>query len=113
MITKVQSCLGVAFFLAVCVGISQAQDQIEVDAKYRTADTNNAVIQGRVSLPSGFSAEQYVKITLRNSYVVLSTSYTSKHGEFRFDNLSEGMYYVMPRLKSSNQLNKRLRSDAD
>lgn len=26
--------------------------------------------------------------------MVLSTRYTSKHGEFRFDNLSEGMYYV-------------------
>lgn len=26
--------------------------------------------------------------------MTLSTRYTSKHGEFRFDNLSEGMYYV-------------------
>src|SRR5262249_4954041 len=75
-------------------GILHAQENIEVDAKYRTADTNNAVIEGRVSLPSGFAAERYVKITLRNQQVVMQTTYTSKHGEFRFDNLSEGMYYV-------------------
>jgi tetratricopeptide (TPR) repeat protein len=89
----VQSWIGMTLFLAVC-GMARAQDQIEVDAKYRTADTNNAVIEGRVALPSGFAAERYVKITLRNSQMVLFTRYTSKHGEFRFDNLSEGMYYV-------------------
>jgi tetratricopeptide (TPR) repeat protein len=85
--------IGMAVFLALS-GISHAQDQIEVDAKYKTADTNNAVIEGRVSLPSGFAAERNIKITLRNSQVVLFTRYTSKHGEFRFDNLSEGMYFV-------------------
>jgi hypothetical protein len=47
--------IGLALFLAAC-GISSAQDNIEVDAKYRTADTNNAVIEGKVSLPSGFAA---------------------------------------------------------
>jgi len=52
------------------------------------------VIEGRVSLPSGFEAERYVKITLRNAQMVLFTRFTGKHGEFRFDSLSEGMYYV-------------------
>ncbi|HXG92037.1 MAG TPA: tetratricopeptide repeat protein [Blastocatellia bacterium] len=59
-----------------------------------SADTNNAVIEGRVTLPSGLSADRNVKITLKNSQSILSTLYSNKHGEFRFDNLSEGVYYV-------------------
>lgn len=57
-------------------------------------DTNNAVIEGRVSLPSGFSADRNVKITLKNSQSVLSTLYSNKHGEFQFTNLSQGTYFV-------------------
>lgn len=68
--------------------------QVEVDPRYKTADSNNAVIEGRVALPSGFSAERHIRITLKNSQVVLLTRYTDNHGEFRFDNLSEGVYYV-------------------
>jgi tetratricopeptide (TPR) repeat protein len=89
----VQGSIAMALILAVG-GMARAQDHVEVDSKYKTADTNNAVIEGRVSLPSGFAAERNVRITLRNSQMVLSTRYTTKHGEFRFDNLSEGMYYV-------------------
>jgi Flp pilus assembly protein TadD len=70
-----------------------AQD-IEVDTKFKTADTNNAVIDGRVILPSGFEAKRSVRITLRNSVSHLSTIYTNKQGEFHIDNLSEGIYYV-------------------
>ncbi len=93
MKTIVQAWIGIALFLTLC-GVPRAQEQVEVDSKYRTADTNNAVIEGRVSLPSGFEAERYVKITLRTAQMVLFTRFTGKHGEFRFDNLSEGMYYV-------------------
>jgi len=93
MRTILRAFICVAFFLALCE-TSRAQEQVELDARYRTADTNNAVIEGRVSLPSGFEADRYVKITLRNSQMVLFTRYTGKHGEFRFDNLGEGMYYV-------------------
>lgn len=93
MKTIMRTGIGIALFLALC-GTARAQEQVEVDARYRMADTNNAVIEGRVSLPSGFAAERNVRITLRNSQMTLSTRYTSKHGEFRFDNLSEGMYYV-------------------
>jgi tetratricopeptide (TPR) repeat protein len=93
MKTIAQFCVGITLPLAIC-GISLAQDNMEVDTKYKTADTNNAVIEGRVALPSGFAAERNVKITLRNSQVILFTRFSSKHGEFRFDNLSEGMYYV-------------------
>jgi Tfp pilus assembly protein PilF len=93
MKTIVRSWFELAIVLAFC-GMANAQDNIELDSKYRTADTNNAVIEGKVSLPTGFAAERYVKITLRNSQVTLSTRYTSKHGEFRFDNLSEGVYII-------------------
>jgi tetratricopeptide (TPR) repeat protein len=70
------------------------QDQVDVDSKYKTADPNNAVIEGRVALPSGFSAERHIRITLKTQVMTLSNRYTNKHGEFRFDNLSEGVYYV-------------------
>jgi tetratricopeptide (TPR) repeat protein len=82
--------------LAFCSALAApvfAQD-IEVDTKYKTADTNNAVIEGRVILPSGFSANRNVRITLSNSVSHLSTFYTNKQGEFHLNNLSEGVYYV-------------------
>jgi tetratricopeptide (TPR) repeat protein len=78
----------------VGAAIVLAQEPVDTDSKYKTADSNNAVIEGRVTLPSGFSAEKHVKITLRNSVMVLSTRYTDRHGEFRFDNLSEAIYFV-------------------
>ncbi len=87
--------------LAVLMALSRsvrAQDIIDTDSKYRIADTNNAVIEGRVSLPSGFAAERYVKIIVRNSQVMLFSRYTSTHGEFRFDNLGEGVYYIRAEL---------------
>src|SRR5262245_20333161 len=71
-----------------------AKAQAPVDTRHVTPDTNNAVIEGRVALPSGFAAEQHIRITLRNSSMVVSTRYTDKHGEFRFDNLAEGVYYL-------------------
>jgi tetratricopeptide (TPR) repeat protein len=94
MKTMVQAGVGIALCLTFC-GMSRTQEQIMLDGRGgRAADTNNAVIEGRVSLPSGFDAERIAKITLRNAQVVLYTRQTSKYGEFRFDNLSEGIYYV-------------------
>jgi len=57
-------------------------------------DPHNASIAGRVALPSGFSAESNVKITLSNSQNMLTRLYSDKHGEFKFTNLSAGTYYV-------------------
>jgi tetratricopeptide (TPR) repeat protein len=74
-------------------GIVSAQE-FPISTDRRTGDTNNAVIEGRVALPSGFAAERYVKITMRNSVSILNRIYTNKHGEFRFHDLSEGIYYV-------------------
>ena len=82
------------FVIWVLASVIVSGQDMEVETKYKTADTNNAVIEGRVDLPSGFSAERNVRITLRNSQMVLSTRYSNKHGEFRFDNLGEGVYYV-------------------
>jgi len=84
--------IALAFCSALAVRVF-AQD-IEVDTKFKTADTNNAVIEGRVILPSGFSANRNVRITVRNSLSTLSTFYTNKQGEFHLNNLSEGIYYV-------------------
>jgi len=80
-------------FCSILAAPAFAQD-IEVDTKFKTADTNNAVIEGRVILPSGFSANRNVRITVRNSISTLSTFYTNKQGEFHLNNLSEGIYYV-------------------
>ena len=90
--------------LVLCLVLSTiaSAQSIEIDTKYKSADTNNAVIEGRVTLPSGFSAEQNVRITLRNSQMVLSTRYSNKHGEFRFDNLSEGMYTIQAQVDSED-----------
>ena len=86
-----RACTALAFSLALA---APAFAQDEVDTKFKTADTNNAVIEGRVILPSGFSANRNVKITLSNSVSQLSTFYTNKQGEFHISNLSEGTYYV-------------------
>jgi tetratricopeptide (TPR) repeat protein len=80
--------------LSLFVSAIVSAAQVEIDNTAKTADSNNAVIEGRVALPSGFSAERHVRIILKNFQVTLSTRLTDKHGEFRFDNLSEGVYYV-------------------
>ena len=85
-------------WFALC-GTVQAQD---VEPRFKSADTHNAVIRGRVTLPSGFGAEGYARITLRNQQSTLSTIYTNNSGEFQIRNLSEGIYYVQAELAQSN-----------
>jgi tetratricopeptide (TPR) repeat protein len=87
-----------AVFLTSTVVVS-AQSPVDGDSKYKTADTNNAVIEGRVALPSGFAAERHIRITLRTQLMTLSNRYTNKQGEFRFDNLSEGIYYLQAEIE--------------
>jgi len=82
----------VIIFSFIFGSASFAQD---LEPKYRTADTNNAVIQGRVTLPSGFNLEHYARITLSTGQSILSSIYTNKSGEFQMRNLSEGIYYVV------------------
>ena len=86
-------------FVYVECGTAHAQD---VEPRYKTADTNNAVIRGRVTLPSGFAAEGYARITLRNQQSILSTIYTNNSGEFQIRNLSEGIYFVQAEVSQGN-----------
>lgn len=90
----------VPLYFAWCLllaGVAQAQ---EMDPRYKVADTNNAVIRGRVTLPSGFGVEGFAKITLRNQTSILSTLYTNNSGEFQIRNLSEGIYFVEAEIKN-------------
>jgi tetratricopeptide (TPR) repeat protein len=91
MRSSVRARAGLAFCCALAAG---ARAQSEAESQHVTADPNTAVIQGKVTLPSGFAAKRYVRITLRNTHSVLSTLYTNNSGEFQLRNLSEGVYYV-------------------
>jgi len=92
----------VAFVLSLFLNaVAHAQAQ-EIDPKYKVADTNNAVIRGRVTLPTGFSVEGYARITLRNQQSILSTLYTNNSGEFQIRNLSEGVYYVEAEVRNGD-----------
>jgi len=91
----------VVHFVLLCVLVLSAKAQ-EIDPKYKTADTNNAVIRGRVMLPSGFAAETYFRITLRTQQSILSTLYTNNTGEFQIRNLSEGIYFVQAEIPKGN-----------
>jgi tetratricopeptide (TPR) repeat protein len=73
--------------------VANAQE-LPVSTDRFSADPNSAVIEGRVSLPSGTAVDRNVRITLRNSKSVLYVLYSNKHGEFRFHDLSEGIYFV-------------------
>lgn len=93
----------VVHFVLFCGFVMSAHGQAQdVDSKYKNADTNNAVIRGRVTLPSGFGAEGYARITLKTAQSILSTLYTNGSGEFQLRNLSEGVYFVEAEMPRSN-----------
>src|ERR1041385_2786304 len=73
----------------------------EVDPRQKVTDTNDAIIRGRVTLPSGFAMEGYARITLRTDQSILSTLYTNSSGEFQIRNLSQGIYFVEAEIKNS------------
>lgn len=92
----------ISYGFALCLILSAAAQAQDVEPRYKTADTNNAVIRGRVTLPSGFNAEGYARITLRNQQSILSTIYTNNSGEFQLRNLSEGTYFVQAEVSQGN-----------
>jgi Tfp pilus assembly protein PilF len=96
---RVLATFGFALSLALSVTV-QAQGEI-TEARSKVPDTNNAVIRGKVTLPSGFNVEGYARITLRNDQSTLSTIYTNNSGEFQIRNLSEGTYYVQAEISST------------
>lgn len=77
-----------------CLLLSVTASAQEIDPKTKVADTNDAIIRGRVTLPSGFGMEGYARITLRTDQSILSTLYTNNSGEFQIRNLSQGIYFV-------------------
>lgn len=91
-------CMGLAFWCTLMGGVARAQ----IETTHQSADTNNAVIEGRVTLPSGRSADRNVRITLKNARSVLNTLYSNKHGEFQISNLSEGIYYLQAEVDDPN-----------
>ena len=80
--------LAIVFFLSATVAAQ------EIDPITKSADTHNAIIRGRVTLPSGFGAEGYARITLKTQQSTINTLYTNNSGEFQIRNLGEGIYYV-------------------
>ena len=98
MSRAVRASLGL-LLLILLGGAASAQDTLE--PRFKVPDTNNAVIRGRVTLPSGFGMEGYARITLRNDQSTLLTIYTNNSGEFQIRNLSEGIYYVQAEILNS------------
>jgi len=97
--------LSIRIFTACLLGLllsTAAVAQEEVERRQRVVDTNDAIIHGRVSLPSGFTLDGYARITLRTDQSVLSTLYTNSSGEFQIRNLSQGIYFVEAEIPKSN-----------
>ena len=82
--------------LVVSISRLAAAGGLQDDASRRLPrpDPGIASISGRVSLPSGSSADFNIKVTLGNGQSTLMTLYSDKNGEFRFLNLNAGVYYV-------------------
>ena len=98
MMRAVRASLGLLLLSLLGEAVS-AQDTLE--PRFKVPDTNNAVIRGRVTLPSGFAMEGYARITLSNDQSTLLTLYTNNSGEFQIRNLSEGTYYVQAEIINS------------
>src|ERR1044071_5085224 len=88
--------------LLVLLLSTAAAGPAEVERRQSGTDTNDAVIRGRVILPSGFTLEGYARITLRTDQSILSTLYTNSSGEFQIRNLSQGIYFVEAEIPKSN-----------
>ena len=82
---------GLVIFIALTVSAA-AQDISMNDKSIR--DGSNASITGRVMMPSGLTSGSHLKLILRNTQAPLTTLYSDKNGEFHFDNLATGTYYV-------------------
>lgn len=90
---KSQKTIARAVLLTTCVAFPCA-GQVIPDNVHVNADPASALIEGRVRLPNGMSAEMNVRIVLSNGSSTLNTLYTNHHGEFRFPDLKEGVYYI-------------------
>jgi tetratricopeptide (TPR) repeat protein len=100
MKSLLQSCLRLAVLLAL-PALALGQES-PASSERMTADTNSAVIEGRVVLPSGRTIDRIVRITLRTSISTLYTTYSTPRGEFRFESLPQGIYYVEAIVEGEN-----------
>jgi Flp pilus assembly protein TadD len=57
-------------------------------------DTDTAVVDGRLVLPSGYASGRGLKVTIRTSMSPVNTIYSDRNGEFHFDHLKMGQYVV-------------------
>jgi len=73
---------------------SAAAQDMTMNDNMPIRDPGNATITGRVMLPSGVTNSSHLKIILSNSQAPITTLYSNKNGEFSFDNLRAGTYYV-------------------
>src|SRR4051794_33070982 len=73
---------------------SAAAQDMTMNDNMPIRDPGNASITGRVMLPSGMLSSSHLKIILSNSQAPMMTLYSNKNGEFGFDNLRAGIYYV-------------------
>ncbi len=83
---------GLMIFIGLTVSAA-AQDMTMSD-KMPVRDASNASITGRVMLPAGLNSGSHLKLILSNMVAPITTLYSDKNGEFRFDNLPNGTYYV-------------------
>ena len=103
--TSMKSFVHFVLFGLMLSAVAQAQD---IEPKYKTPDTNNAIIRGHVNLPNGYAAERYAKITLRNQQSHLYTIYTNNSGEFQLRNLAEGTYFVQADVPNFDPIVKKV-----
>lgn len=73
---------------------SAAAQDMTMNDNMPIRDPGNATISGRVMLPSGVNNTSHLKIILSNSQAPVATIYSNKNGEFSFDNLRAGIYYL-------------------
>src|SRR5436190_11723300 len=73
---------------------SAAAQDMTMNDNMPIKDPGSASIAGRVMLPSGVTNSSHLKIILSNSQAPMTTLYSNKNGEFSFDNLRAGTYYV-------------------
>jgi tetratricopeptide (TPR) repeat protein len=71
-----------------------ATQDLTMTDKMPVRDSSSASITGRVMLPSGLASGSHLKLILSTVQAPVTTLYADKNGEFHFDNLPSGSYFV-------------------
>jgi len=86
------SILLLSTLVSVCV-ITNAQSR-PGERNTESARTSQGSIRGRVILPNGSFTDEAVKITLSTLRGALATIYTESQGQFEFQGVAPGTYYL-------------------